>query len=120
MATKPTQKTLAWLRNQDYTVAVVEHWNPFINRRQDLFGFADLIAFKPGDRALLIQATSGSNTASRVHKIVANEHAKRWIETGNRIIVIGWRELVAYKKDGTKAKRKRWAEKVIEITADHF
>ena len=116
----PTQRTLAWLRQQGYTVAVVEHWNSFINRRQDLWNFGDLLAFKPGEPVLIVQATSGSHTSSRVHKIVANEHAKRWIECGNRIQVVGWRPLTAYKKDGTKAKRPRWAEKVVEIELEHF
>lgn len=120
MASKPTQRTLAWLRQQDYTVAIVEHWNPFVKRRQDLFGFADLIAFKENEPTLLVQATSGTNTSARVHKISANKHAKRWVDSGNRIIVIGWRQLVAYRKDGSKAKRKKWCEKLVEIESAHF
>jgi hypothetical protein len=41
MATSPTQLSLKKLREEGYTVAVVEHWNSFARIRQDLFGFID-------------------------------------------------------------------------------
>ena len=44
MATSPTQLSLKKLREEGYTVAVVEHWNSFARIRQDLFGFIDLLA----------------------------------------------------------------------------
>lgn len=110
----PTARTLAWLRKEGYTAAVVEKWNCHTRIRQDLFGFADVLAFRQGEW-LLVQATSGSNTSSRVAKITANDTAKVWIDSGGRILVVGWRELVAYRKDGTKAARKRWIPKIIEV-----
>ncbi len=112
----PTARTLAWLRKQGYTAAVCEKWIPQTQRRQDLFGFADIVAF--GDfHVVLVQATSGSNTAAREHKIRANDAAMRWLKCRKRAIwVVGWRQLVAYKADGSKAKRRRWQPKVTEIT----
>jgi len=110
----PTARTLKYLRDLGYTAAVTEHWNAHIMRRQDLFGFVDIIAFQEGE-VIFVQATSGSNTSARVHKIEANKHAQRWLECGNRILVIGWRQMVAYNKDGQKAKRKKWEPKIVEV-----
>lgn len=108
--TTPTRRTLVWLRDNNWTAAVVERWNSHTNQRQDLFGFADIVAFR-GPQVILIQATSGANTASRKAKILANDTALLWLED-RPIWVVGWRQLVAFRKDGTKAKRKRWTPKI--------
>ncbi|CAN0586163.1 unnamed protein product, partial [Ectocarpus sp. 12 AP-2014] len=57
----PTQRSKAALQKEGWTVEVVEKWNPHVRQRKDLFGFADLLAIKPGEQPLLIQVTSGSN-----------------------------------------------------------
>lgn len=111
----PTARTLAWLRKQGYTAAVCEFWNPHVKRRKDLFGFADIIAFDK-HKVILVQATSGAHTSDREKKIRANEAAMNWIKFPTRLIlVVGWRQLVAYRKDGSKAKRKKWTAKVSMI-----
>ena len=53
----PTQRSLKYLREQGYTVAIVERWNAFAKIRQDLFGFIDLLAIKPGE-TLAVQTTA--------------------------------------------------------------
>lgn len=90
--TSPTQRSLALLRERGYVAEVVERWNPFARVRHDLFGFADIIAIKPGDR-LLVQTTSGSNVAARIAKIGDNELAQVAREAGFGIHVHGWRKL---------------------------
>jgi len=116
----PTQRTLKHYRELGYACGIVEFWNPHVMQRRDLFGFADIIAMNDTE-TLAIQATSGSGTSSRKAKILANEHAHMWVDAPHRrIIVIGWRQLVVRKKDGTKAKRKRWTPKIEEITAADF
>jgi hypothetical protein len=40
----PPVRTLRHLRRAGYTAAVVETWIPHVNRRRDLFGFADVLA----------------------------------------------------------------------------
>jgi hypothetical protein len=116
----PTQRTLKHYRALGYTCGIVEFWNPHVKQRKDLFGFADICAFND-DEVLLIQATSGSNTSARKAKILDSQSAARWIDGPNRrIIVIGWRQLVARKKDGTKAKRKVWTPKIEEIGITDF
>lgn len=101
----PTQRSLKNLRDRGYVAAVVERWNPAIRVRQDLFGFADLIAFGPGEgepEVLLVQTTSTSNLAARRSKILENEHAQRWMRLGGKILIHGWA------KRGPRGKRKLW------------
>ena len=63
----PTQRTLAYLREEGYLCAIVEKWNPHVKIRQDLFGFIDILAIKKGE-TLAVQCTS-TGVAARVKKI---------------------------------------------------
>ena len=91
----PTQRSLAYLRNEGYLVAIVEHWNPFARIRQDLFGFIDLLAIRR-DETLAVQVTA-SGVSSRVKKIEASPHLGRVREAGWKIFVHGWRKNAAGK-----------------------
>lgn len=88
----PTQRSLAKLRADGYTVAIVEHWNGFTKRRHDLFGFVDILALREGE-TLAIQATSGSNVSARVNKIAEHENVAAVRKAGWRIAVWGWRKV---------------------------
>lgn len=112
----PTERTLKWLRDAGWTAEVVERWNPHSKTRHDLFGFADILAIHADHGILAVQATSGGNTAAREAKIEAEPKAETWMDAGGGVIVVGWRRLVAYRKDGSKAKRPRWACKVRQAT----
>ena len=115
----PTQRSLRYLRDLGYTCEVVERWNYHTGRRHDLLGFGDLLAIKPGV-IMLVQVTSGSNTASRIEKITGEcaDKAAAWLRAGGEIEVHGWRELAAYRKDGSRAKRGRWEPKLESVTLD--
>lgn len=102
MKTSPTQRSLAWLRKQGWTVAVVEHFNPHVKIRQDLWGFGDLLCFRKGDPPLIVQTTSGSNLSSRMDKIRANAVASKWLEAGFAVDVHGWA------KRGPRGEPKKW------------
>lgn len=104
----PTQRSLKMLRDDGYFVAVVEKWNPHVRIRQDLFGFADLIAFKDND-VLLVQTTSGSNVAARISKINENPIALLWKTENRKIVVHGWR------KTGERGKRKTWQARIEQL-----
>lgn len=91
----PTQRSLAYLRDEGYLVAIVEHWNPFARIRQDLFGFIDLLAIRR-DETLAVQVTA-SGVSSRVKKIEASPHLGRVREAGWKILVHGWRKNAAGK-----------------------
>ena len=87
----PTQRSLAALREQGWHCEVVEKWNHHARIRQDLFGFADLLALR-GAEIMLVQVTSGSNVAARVRKITEHENLPRVREANMRVVVHGWRK----------------------------
>ena len=108
--TSPTQRSLKLLRDRGYFVAIVEKWNPHAMIRQDLFGFADLLAVK-NDEILLVQTTSGDNVAARVDKIRSNHLAAMWLSSPNRKVTVhGWRKI------GPRWKQKTWQCREVEIT----
>ena len=84
----PTQRTLAYLREQGYLCAIVEKWNPHVKIRQDLFGFIDILAIKK-DETLAVQCTS-TGVAARVKKIQESEYLSRVREAGWKILIVGW------------------------------
>jgi hypothetical protein len=77
--TSPTQRTLARLRADGWLAQVVEHFNVFARRRQDLFGVADVIAVKAGSPILLVQTTTSSNLAARRTKVLASPAIAVWL-----------------------------------------
>ena len=112
----PTQRTRAWLTARGIESAIVEKWNPFARRadggkgkKQDLFGFADVLAL--GARITAIQVTSGSNVAARVTKIFDEPRAKSWLQAGGAIEVHGWLQR-------SRNKVKRWELRRVSITLD--
>lgn len=91
MASSPTQRSLAKLREEGYQVAVVERWNPHARIRQDLFGFADLLAVGNGE-TVAVQTTSASNMAARIRKIAESDQVAECRKANWRILVHGWRK----------------------------
>lgn len=104
----PTQRSLKLLRDDGWTAEIVERWNPHSRTRHDLFGFVDLIAVKAGHKPLLVQVTSGSNTAARIQKIKALETYPLVLAAGFAVEVHGWRKLVS--------NRNRWTPKIVPLT----
>jgi hypothetical protein len=85
----PTQRTLAYLRERGWKCRVVEHWNQFARKRQDLWG-ADIAAIHPKiDYPLLVQTTSAANIAARQKKVAEIPEAKIWLSFG-AYMVQGW------------------------------
>lgn len=111
----PTQRTLQFLRDAGYTVAIVEKWNPHARIRQDLYGFADLLAMR-GKELLAVQATSTGNVSARVKKIMDEPRALAWVEPGSQrfLTVIGW------SKKGARGKVKRWTPTFRPIAAEDW
>jgi hypothetical protein len=108
-------------RKAGYAVEAGEHISRIgkIVRRHDTFGFADLIAVKPGSLVFL-QVTSWSNVSARANKIAREEHGKgQWRQPiielaksllsihGIRIVVEGWKQ---------DPRTLRWESREIEIT----
>jgi hypothetical protein len=99
---RPAQRSLRKLRAEGWLVAVAERWNPHAKVRQDLFGFADLIAIK-GNETLAGQTTTGSNLTHRLEKIRNSPSATQWLVSPHRRIAIrGWRKI------GLSGRSKTW------------
>lgn len=89
----PTARSLKVLRDDGWTADVVERFNSFTKQRHDLFGFADIIAIHPQWGTMLVQATSTSNQAARVTKIMGEPRHKLWLLSGrghHYLQVHGW------------------------------
>jgi hypothetical protein len=110
--TSPTQRSLKLLRARGWTCWVAERWNPFAHVRQDMGGFADIVAWKDGCGVLAVQTTSASNLAARRGKVSSNPAAKEWFKAGGILMLHGWRKV------GERGKRKAWA--AIEERMEFF
>jgi hypothetical protein len=86
----PTQRSLAYLREQGYRVAIVEHWNPHARIRQDLWGWCDLLAIRKNE-VLAVQVTA-SGVAARIKKIEESDTIAMVRDAGIRVEVHGWRK----------------------------
>lgn len=106
-------RTMAWLRDKGYTVAKVERWNPWARIRQDLFGFADILAIRADRTGVLAVQTTHKNFLEDHSQLIKSiAHVRTWLEGDNRIWLLGWEK--AWKGDGSQ--RKIWAPIAQEVT----
>ena len=111
MASKPTERSLAHLRKEGYTVAIAEKFNYFIKIRQDLFGWIDICAIHPDNPGVLgVQTTSTANLSTRIKKAITLDSFKVWLQAGNVAEFHGWA------KRGPRGKRKLWTLRKEIIT----
>jgi hypothetical protein len=104
--TSPTQRTLARLRKENFNlISVVEHYNFFSKKRNDLFGIIDILAIKDGDTVAL-QVTSYSNISSRVRKITESPALPFIRAAGWTILCEGWK----------KEKNGRYTSKIVDLS----
>ena len=101
----PTQLSLAMLREDGWFPWITEHWNSYARIRQDLWGFVDIIALKPG-QILGVQTTTASNMSARVNKIADHDNVGKVRESGVIIHVHAW-----YQDD-----KKKWHCKVKDLS----
>jgi len=93
----PTQKSLAYLREQGMTCEVVERWNAFARIRQDLFGIIDIVALDE-QQTLGVQTTSWTNVSARVKKIADSPHLPALLRAGWVLEVHGWKKGISTPK----------------------
>lgn len=84
-----TQRTVKMMRDQGYTVDVVESYNAYTRRKKDLFGCIDLLCIGNGE-TIAIQVTSKSNMSARIKKIEASDALPEMLRSKWRILVHGW------------------------------
>jgi hypothetical protein len=97
----PTARTLATLRAEGWTAAVVEKWIPQTHQRKDLFGVIDILAIRDDMPVLGVQCTTASNAAARIAKAIAEPAMRTWLRPA-LFEVWGWA------KRGARGKRKLW------------
>lgn len=89
------------LDKQGWVSGVVESRIPHTFITRDLFGFADLLAFKPRTREIaLVQVTGGagvSNANARIAKIKSEPLAAMWLMAGGLIFVHSWQTVKGQK-----------------------
>ena len=88
----PTERSLAWLKTNGYLAAVVERWNPHAKCRQDLFGWADIVALGDGELIGLQVTTAGSNLYARIRKAKALPGYEAWQRAGGKAVFHGWKK----------------------------
>lgn len=110
----PTQRALKLCKEQGWTAGIVEKWNPHARIRQDLFGCIDLIVADEGGGILGVQVTSGSNVPARITKALAEPRLLKWLSSGGRFEVWGFRKLAKRKADGKKSKVKEFVLRRVE------
>jgi len=106
----PTKRSLAKLRDAGYHVEIVERWNPFARIRQDLLGFADLLALREG-QILAVQVTA-AGVSARLEKIRNEPRARLWLSAGGSLEVHGWRLV------GKRGERKTYQARVVRVWMD--
>jgi len=113
----PVQLSLKWLRDHGYECQKVEHWNHYAKRRQDLFGFIDILAVSE-HHLLGIQSTDGSHHAEHVGKIMANRIAHD-LAYHMDIEIWSWSKKLTGKrrKDKLLDRRKEWTLRRDALTA---
>jgi hypothetical protein len=91
---KPTVRTLDWLRYHGQISNVVEHRVPHANITRDLIG-ADILSFGGDQEGVnLWQTTSGDHAQKRIRKLLENDEVKEWVkDPKRRMFVIAWRQL---------------------------
>ncbi len=128
----PTARTLAYLRASGWPyVQVVEHYNVFSKQRNDLFGFADVLAVHPERGHLYIQVTSGTNVNARLKKMreERKDVIEAILETGAKVEVHGWRKVkvcrVCHEEKYSKActckgskSGPRWRPRIINVDTE--
>lgn len=117
----PTQRTLALLRKQGWTAAVVEKWNPHAKVRIDMFGCIDIVAIRSqsplvpysldlmlgeSEGIIGIQACAGASHAARAKKAWDQPGLHKWLAAGGKFAVMSWA------KRGARGKRKVWTPRV--------
>ena len=106
----PTQRTLAYLRSKGAQAAIVEHWNSFVHRKYDLFGWIDVLAIYDG-KFVGIQTTTQAHGAERMHKARGNPALAAWLQAGGILVIHCWA------KRGGRDKRKLWTLKEEFLTS---
>lgn len=107
----PTQRTLKAMREQGRLCGIVERFNAHagkFGKRQDLFGFIDIIALDPIDGVVAIQSC-GQGFSDHIKKMTeeTQEMLYEWLRHA-KVELWGWRKV----KIG---RAERWSPRVADF-----
>jgi hypothetical protein len=108
-------RTLALLRDRGYFPWVVESYNAFSGKRNDMYGFADIIAIT--DETTMAVQVCGTDFAPHLRKMTVERREAVLAWLGNphrRCLLVGWRKLL--KKRG--GKQKVFKPRIVEFFVD--
>lgn len=114
-----TQLTLRDCRERGYICDKAEKFNAYagpFGRREDLFGFIDIIYLDPLKGIVAIQSTGPSGHSSHRKAILENPNALEWLKVGGKIELWSWRKIL--KKRGGKLRI--WSPRIEDITLETF
>lgn len=114
MAMSSTQRTIKAMRDQGRICGIVERFLAYAGKygkRQDLFGFIDIIVLDPETGIIAIQSCS-SGFKAHIRKMTEekNEALYEWLKHAE-VELWGWRK-VKYKR-GSKAMR--WRPRIADF-----
>ena len=85
--------TKVYFEKQGCLVGSVAHYNHYSRRHHDLFGIFDLIVVGFSTfPTTYVQATAGSDHASRRRKMLASDSLQPVIAAGNGVALVSWRK----------------------------
>jgi hypothetical protein len=92
----PAEISGQFLRRLGFRVSHQERWNAHAGKRQDLFGFIDILAIHPELQITLgVQSTTFTHITERMKKIeeACSKAALDWLSAGNQIQIYGWKTM---------------------------
>jgi hypothetical protein len=111
------ERTLAWLREHGYEAAKTEHWNHFAKRKQDLYGFIDVLAVSE-HHLLAIQVTDDAHRSEHERKVLNNKVARLLVyHMDIELWSWGLKLTRAKRKDGLLNRRKEYQLRRDALTA---
>ena len=87
-----SKRTLELYRNMGYECQVVERWNPHAFKRQDLFGFIDILALCPHRGIVGLQVTTQGEVPAHIAKILAEPRSQKWLNAGGMLHLVEWKK----------------------------
>jgi len=110
MGTQANKLTLRYLRETNIVADVVERWIPQAKRRQDLFGFIDIVAI--GERSIVAIQAYTCGHGRHLQRIMEDESTRAaavaWLRAGGSIELWWWRRL-------RRRNRRVWKPRIIRV-----
>lgn len=98
-----TQRSLKELRKAGWVCQVVERWNAHAFKRQDLYGFCDILCMREGGPFLAVQVTSAGHLNDHVLKLTLEPRTLTFIACGGAIEIHVWKKV-----------KSRWINQVVK------